>query len=406
MCNHDADARLGGIDRRSFLRTSAMTFAAFALPWGSRAAHAAPAGGAGLPVLVAIYMRGAADGLNLVVPVRDRARYEQLRPTIALKDKDLLTLTPQFSLNKALQPLHPLYNRGELAVLHAVGSPHPTRSHFEAQDYMERAAPGSTSGPGWLNQSLVPIGGAGALRGVGLGKRPLALTGDEDTFATPSLDAAAGPDPRRRAALAAMFAQTAGVYPRTGASAFAAADVVKTVDRTTTVAYPGGPFGTGLKDAAALIKADLGARVICVDVGGWDHHNDLVNRMAGVGAGFAAALAAFWEDLGPAWRAKTCALTMTEFGRTAAENGSFGTDHGHGSVMFALGGGLNGGRVIADWPGLAAAQLNEGRDLKVTTDFRDVFAEVLNKHMKVNLGDMTPIFPGRAPKAADFPGLF
>ena len=117
-------------------------------------------------------------------------------------------------------------------------------------------------------------------------------------------------------------------------------------------------------------------------------------------------VAAFWDDLGPTWRAKTCALTMTEFGRTAAENGSFGTDHGHGSVMFALGGVVNGGRVIADWPGLAQTQLNEGRDLKVTTDFRDVFAEVLNKHMKVNVADMGPIFPGRAPQAANFPGLF
>lgn len=402
MCTNDAEL---GIDRRGFLRTSAMTLAAFALPWGARVAHAAPAG-AGLPVLVAIYMRGAADGLNLVVPVRDRARYEQLRPTIALKDKDLLTLNAQFSLNKALGALHPLYNRGELAVLHAVGSPHPTRSHFEAQDYMERAEPGGTGGSGWLNRSLVPLGGTDVLRAVGLGKRPLALSGAQDTFATPSLDAAAGPDPKRRTALQAMFASTAGVYPRTGASAFAAADVIKTIGRTTTVTYPGGPFASGLKDAAAIIKADVGARVICIDVGGWDHHNDLVDRMAGVGAGFAAALAAFWDDLGPTWRAKTCALTMTEFGRTAAENGSFGTDHGHGSVMFALGGAVNGGRVIADWPGLAPTQLNEGRDLKVTTDFRDVFAEVLNKHMKVNLADMGPIFPGRAPQASSFPGLF
>lgn len=393
-------------DRREFLRRSALTCAAFALPWGAaRRAEAAPSTD---PVLVTIFLRGAADGLNLVVPTGEYARYQKLRPTIAVPRNQLITLDNRFALHPELEPLKALYGNDQLAVVHAVGSPHPTRSHFEAQDYMERAAPGSLSGPGWLNATLKALGSAsGPLQGVGFGAACLALQGDADTFVTDGLDAAQGVTGDRRKALEAMFKPVKNVLGRKARGAFTAMDQIATVNRTTSVTYPSAPLANGLKDAAALIKSSLPVRVIALEMGGWDHHNDETRRMKACAATFAESLRAFWKDLGTAERDRTLVLVMTEFGRTAAENGSQGTDHGHGSVMFALGGRrLRGGRVVGRWPGIGPNDLNEGRDLKVTTDFRDVFAEVLDKHMGLAPAQQASVFPGHAVKPANYPGLF
>lgn len=391
------------VDRREFVRRTALTAAALALPLGARRAAANPSTD---PVLVTIFLRGAADGLNLVVPIGERARYDALRPTIGIPSAQLVGLNARFALHPQLAPLAPLFGSRDLAIVHAVGSPHGTRSHFEAQDYMERAAPGSNAGAGWLNATLAALGGAaGPLTGVGLGPAPLSLAGAETTFSTESLDAAASVGGGRRVALEAMYRRAKGVLGRGGRGAFSAMDALATVDRATTVTYPAGPLAVGLKDAAALIKSGVGVRVLALEMGGWDHHEDEAPRLDACARSLAGALAAFWQDLGRADRARTCVLVMTEFGRTAAENGSAGTDHGRASAMFALGGPVRGGRVVTRWPGIAPGDLEDGRDLKVTTDFRDVFAEVLDRHMRIPPAQQAPIFPGFTVNPTNYAGV-
>lgn len=394
-------------DRRGFLKGSALTCAAFSLPFGARSAEAAIGGD---KCVVAIFLRGAADGLNLVVPVGQRARYDALRPTIGIPDASLIGLNSQFSLHPSLGALKPLYNRGELAILHAVGSPHPTRSHFEAMDYMERANPGSKSGAGWLNATVTALGATKVTDAVGFAKStPLSLSGGAQAVVASSLSRmriTGAEANKRRSAIEALFKGIGGHLGTKTRSAFSAADAFKSINRNTSVSYPNSPFSAALKDAAALIKSNLGVRVMSLDLGGWDHHSDEVNRMSGVAGLLAASLAAFWDDLGAAGRNKTVAMVMTEFGRTAKENGSKGTDHGHGSVMFTLGGSVAGGKVVTNWPGIGANQLYQGRDLKVTTDFRDVFSEVLDRHMGLNPTKQAPIFPGRTVRRGNYPGQF
>lgn len=396
------------LDRRTFLRRSALGCAALGLPaFDLRSASAATSNA---PVLVTVFMRGAADGLNLVVPERDRTHYNALRPNIKLATKDLLALDSNFGLHPALKPLHGLFKSGDLAVLHAAGSPHASRSHFESMDYMERANPGSNSGAGWLNNTLGVLGASTAapspLQGIGFPREALSLSGTVPTFSAGSLDVATAVTGSRRTALEAMFAGVAGGPAGNARRGFRVMDELAAVNRATAVSYPASPFGMALKDTAALIKGGTPVRVVALELGGWDHHTDELNRMNGMAAALAGGLAAFWSDLGAAEKARTVVLTMTEFGRTAKENGSGGTDHGHGSVMFALGGAIRGGRVVTKWPGIAPAQLNEGRDLKVTTDFRNVFSEILHKHMAVRPVDQANIFPGFTVKTADYPGLF
>jgi uncharacterized protein (DUF1501 family) len=190
--------------------------------------------------------------------------------------------------------------------------------------------------------------------------------------------------------------------------AFSAVDLVASVDTTTSVVYPPGELGPVLQDAAALIKADIGIKVIAIDIGGWDHHSAQLAAMDGVGGQLAASLAAFWTDLG-ACQSSTLTVAMTEVGRRVGENGALGTDHGHGGLMWALGGGLTGGRVVLkddQWPGLAPANLFAGQDLAVTTDFRDVFAEILSVHMGTSLAQLAPVFPNFSVSQANLPGLY
>lgn len=394
------------LDRRQFLKHSLVAASALVLPGGAERARATGTA----PALVALFLRGGADGLTLVPPHGDPSYYA-LRPNLQVAPGSELDLDGFFGLHPALAPLLPLYDTGALAVLHAAGSPDPSRSHFDAQDFMETAAPGDKSVvDGWLNRFLASAGAGDPLAGVSLRKQASrAMAGPTPTVAFSSIArfALGGAYPtQRRAALEALY-QTTGDGPLAAGleSAFASLDRVASVDTSTAVAYPGSPLASALRDAAALIKGAAGVRAVSIDAGGWDHHSDQLERIAPLAGDLAGSLAAFYEDLGPC-ADDTVTLVMTEFGRRPNENGALGADHGHGGMMLALGGGVQGGRVLVPggWPGLAPGDLFDGEDLEVVTDFRAVFAEVLKRHM--GAADLADVFPGYPPSATDFPGLF
>lgn len=398
------------LSRRHFLRAGAVGMSAFFLPRGLavRAAHAANS-----PVLVALYLRGGADALTLVVPTFD-PYYYSLRPTLQVPPGSEIPLADGFGFHHSLSGLMPLWNAGRLAVIHASGSPDPSRSHFDCQDFMERGAPGDKSiGTGWLNRYLGVAGGGAPISGVTLKRSTVkSMIG-----AAPSVAFASIADfrmlgnfvPQRREAVEARYAsETDPILGQGMRNAFEVLDIVGGVDTTSAVTYPAGELGPALRDAAALIKAEVGVRIIALDLGGWDHHTNQEALITALGQELSAALAAFYTDLG-AWGDTTLTLAMTEFGRRPSQNGGGGSDHGHGGVMFAVGGGIDGGRVILKddvWPGLAPANLYNGEDLQVTTDFRDVFAEALNRHLLANLGAMAPVFPNFTLDAGRFPGLW
>jgi len=277
---------------------------------------------------------------------------------------------------------------------------------------MERAAPGDPLVvDGWLNRYLDVLGGLESWRGITIGSaEALALKGASPSLAFTSIDEFVL-DPRapRAGALASMYGQTSSLeLRRAWQSAWDAVGALSDVDRRSDVLYAPGPFGRALADAAALVRADVGVRVLAIDLGGWDHHAGEDESLAPVAGQLASGIAAFRDDLGAHW-GRTCVLGMTEFGRTAAENGARGTDHGHGSVMLCAGGRVAGGRVLLagdDWPGLDPGRLHDGRDLAVTTDFRDVFAEVLHRHMGAPVGSLGAVLPGHAVVPGRLPGLF
>lgn len=375
------------LSRREFLRGSGAALVALAVPplW----AKDARAAGAD-PVVVKIFLRGGADALSLVVPHGD-SDYALLRPTIKLLPTATRNLDGFYGLHPSLAALEPLYRNGSLAIVHAVGSPDPTRSHFEAQDYMENAAPGRHDvASGWLNRYLATQSITGSFAGVSIGSsKALSLVGNVDTVSMVSLDTFQPGDlfhPARLGAIQGAFEAWPDVrMQQTSNEMLEGAAIVATVNRTTSVVYPNTNFGKALKDGAALIKAQIGVRALAIDLSSFDHHSEMKVELPTLCTTLAAGLAAFHQDLGT-HAARTLTLVTSEFGRTAAENGSGGTDHGHGGVLFALGGGVRGGRVLTrggSWPGLAQSNLWEGRDLPVTTDFRDVYAEVLRRHLGV-----------------------
>jgi len=395
------------ITRRELMKTAALGATAFLLPGGIRNARAA----GGEPVLVAVFMRGAADGLHLVVPHGD-PRYYQLRPQIAVPRGSEIDLDGFFGLCPQLAALHPLYQSGQLAVLHAFGSPAGTRSHFDAQDFMERAAPDDFSVyDGWLNRYLRAIGSDRSLAAVTLGDaKALALEGAAPSLSFRSLSGfrmSGEFRSERRAALETLYRSLPGtLLGRSGGELFDALDQVAAIENDSQVEYPRWyGFGKALRDAAALIRADVGVRVVALDVGGWDHHEDLPGSMDHTAPRFAEALAAFMQDLGSS-AGRTAVMVTTEFGRKCQEDGSLGTDHGHGSVAFMLGAGVHGGRVLVrdGWPGLGPDELFDGRDLAVTTDFRDLFAEVLDRHM--GLAQLASVFPRHPVDTGRYPGVF
>lgn len=391
------------LTRRSFLRASAVTVGAFgtAPSWLLRAAaqeHNSR------KVLVAIFQRGAADGLNLVVPFFE-PRYYEVRPGIAIpapgRPNGGLDLDGRFAFHPALQPLKPLWDRGELAVVHAAGSPDPTRSHFDAQDYMECGTPGTKTEDGWLNRALPSTGaGVSPVRAIASGAQlPRTLRGSRNAVAVDNLPRFQVANKDTAGLLERLYADTSDAHLKAqGTATFNAVRMLESVRARPYTPADGalytGEFGTRLQQIARLIKADVGVEVAFADIGGWDHHGNENNQLTPLARQFAQSLAAFARDMGDRME-DIVIVTMSEFGRTVAENGNAGTDHGHGNVMMVMGGGVRGGQVYGEWPGLAPEQLHERRDLAITTDFRDVLGELVTKHLGQRVSH---VFPGYEPQ--------
>jgi uncharacterized protein (DUF1501 family) len=410
--------------RRFFLKSSGLALVSFgALPSALVRSVYAADGARRRKTLVVVFQRGACDGLNTVVPHGERAYYSA-RPTIAIPrprrgdGKDAaLDLDGFFGLHPSLAPFLPLWMDGRLAVLHAVGSPDPTRSHFDAQDFMESGTPGRKSTEdGWMNRHLQASAGgddATPFRGVAMSQTlPRSLAGRAPAVAMASIrDFGLRPEagPQLARGLEDMYAGAVrDVLHGTGREAFSAVDFLKKAAPSryapaAGAAYPRGPYGESLKQIAQLVKADVGVEVAFTDIGGWDHHaaeGGVQGQLAQRLREFGAALAAFDRDLGDRMQ-DVVVVTLTEFGRAVRENGNRGTDHGHASVVFVLGGPVRGGRVHGSWPGLSADGLFEGRDLAVTTDFRDLLGEVLTRHLGAR--ELSAVFPGHS--TSRFPGV-
>jgi uncharacterized protein (DUF1501 family) len=406
------------MNRRIFLRNSglAMVGIGTAPMWLKRALYAADAPSPRKKILVAIFQRGAADGLNVVVPHGEKAYYD-LRPTIAIprpsasgerSGDTAIDLDGFFGLHPSLAPLKPLYAAQHLAIVDAVGSPDPTRSHFDAQDYMESGTPGlKSTDSGWMNRALPKIEGKESpVRAVALGAQlPRAMRGREPALALQSIGGFQVRDEDAAMQFEQMYkASKDPVLQAAGRETFEAMAMLQSIQKQPYTPAAGadyrGPFGNSLKQIAQLIKSDVGVEMAFADIGGWDNHfnevaqksteGQLANRLQE----FGTSLAAFWQDMGDRMQ-DVVVVTMSEFGRTARENGSRGTDHGHANSMFVMGGGVKGGRVYGKWPGLEREQLYEGRDLALTTDFRDVLGELVSRHM--GNPSVNGVFPGYRP---------
>jgi len=414
------------ISRRVFIRSGGLALVSLGLDplFLGRAAYALGTGGRrrasdNRRTIVCLFQRGAVDGLNMVVPYGDAAYYRE-RPRIAVPLNRVVKLDDHFGLHPSLEPLEAWWNRGHLAVVHAVGSPDVTRSHFDAQDYMETGTPGlKSTRDGWVNRHCqharehedTPF------RAVAFGPQlPRALAGSAPALAIDDLRAfGIQGRPRGRDRMTAAFealygAEATGLVATSSAEAFEAVRMLRVADPTqhepaNGAEYPRGRLGQSLRQIAQMIKANLGLEVAFTDVGGWDTHvnqgaeaGQLAARLSELGG----ALAAFAADLGERL-ADVVVLTMSEFGRTVKENGNAGTDHGHATAMLVLGGSVRGGQIAGRWPGLAPDARFEGRDLAVTTDFRDLFCEVLARHLGQT--DLGAVFPGHEIDERRFPGV-
>jgi uncharacterized protein (DUF1501 family) len=400
------------MNRRLFLKSSGIAmFGTGAAPaWLSRAAYAEDRPGSRSKVLIAVFQRGAVDGMSMVAPFGEKSYYE-LRPNLAIPKPDgtresAIDLDGFFGLHPALAPLQPLYAEGQLAIVQAAGSPDPTRSHFDAQDYMESGTPGRKgTGDGWMNRALSgsqPV--KSPVRAVSLGTTlSRTLRGQNEAIAISNLRDFQVRDAGGSQTFESMYAATLDkVMNGAGRETFEAVRLMQSLQKQTYtpaagVTYPAGRFGQSLRQIAQLIKADVGLEVAFTDGGGWDTHVNQIAARATEGqlarllTDFGAGLAAFHRDMGDRM-ADILLVTMSEFGRTARENGTRGTDHGHANAMFVLGGGVRGGKVYGEWPGLEADRLYEGRDLAVTTDFRDVLGELVERHL--GNADVGHVFPG------------
>ncbi len=407
-----------GWTRRALIKGSGLALLSLSLggtpPFLRRAAAAAePLPHGRRKVLVALFQRGAMDGLMAVTPVHDPA-LAAARPNLFMGLRQGQTdLDGRFAMHPAFAPLLPLYREGRLAVVHGVGSVHKTRSHFDAQDYMEMGTPGVKSTPsGWLNRAAGLLGPrASSARMVALtDKLPRSFYGDRPAIAVDDLQSFGirvpdGPEAseRFRAGFASMYAGSAKrLARRVGKESFEAVEVLRKTDWSgyrpgDGAVYPDSALARRLRQVAMLIKAEVGLEVAFTDAGGWDTHvrqGTAAGSFADRAAELSGALAAFWTDLGP-YQDDVTVLTMTEFGRTVEQNGSLGTDHGRGSCLFVLGNEVDGGRVHGTVPErLVKDALEDGRDLPVTTDFRSVFAEVAGKHLGIPRSHDGLVFPG------------
>ncbi|HEX8368251.1 MAG TPA: DUF1501 domain-containing protein [Pyrinomonadaceae bacterium] len=421
------------MDRRYFLKSSGIALASFGLMSAAPnflrqfadAQTLADAKGK-KKILITIFQRGAVDGLNMVVPYGEDNYYE-LRRSIAIqsphKPEGAINLDGYFGLHPSLKPLEAFWKNKQLAVLHSVGSPDNTRSHFDAQDYMESGTPGvKSTRDGWLNRVLQTNKSDkdSPFRAVSMTTQiPRSLIGRAPTVALTNL---------------ADFSIKAGVYTQsvaggfegiwqenskdglgeTGKETFEAVNFLKQANPAqfkpeNGAVYPNTPFARSLRQIAQLIKANVGLEIAFTDTPGlnWDTHANeggARGQLANLLRDFGASIAALATDLGQRMD-DVVILTMSEFGRTARQNGTNGTDHGHGNAMFVLGNSVKGGKVYGDWKGLKPDQLNEGRDLAVTTDFRDVFAEVSARHLgNKNLDKVFPNYQANAKKFRGFLG--
>jgi uncharacterized protein (DUF1501 family) len=412
------------MNRRFFLHRGALAVAGTAaIPSFMVRSVMAEAASAPGQRLVVIFQRGAADGLNVVVPYREK-NYYSMRPTIAIPQNQVIDLDGFFGLHPSLASFKPLYDQGHLAIVHACGSPDMSRSHFDAQDYMESGTPGvKGTDDGWLNRALQAedllhrCEGTcehSAFRALALGADvPLTLAGKIPAIALNNVNgfnvAGRGPTPSAAAnAFQAMYADSGDqILHAAGDETFEAVRMLRAANPAqyqpaNGASYPNNDFGNSMKQIAQLLKANLGVEAAFTDVNGWDTHQNqggvngqLANRLSDLSQG----VAAFWRDMGDSAENVTL-VTMSEFGRTAHENGTGGTDHGHANAMFVLGGRVNGGKVYGKWPGLSNEQLNQGRDLALTTDYRAVLGEVVSS--TIGARDLEKVFPGASLNPAGF----
>jgi uncharacterized protein (DUF1501 family) len=384
--------------------------------WMPRLAFAPPKTAPRGDTLVVVFLRGAADVLNMVVPHGEGAYY-QLRPTLGIprpddskskKEGRTIDLDGFFGFHPALQSLLDAWQSRQLAIIHACGAPDESRSHFKAMELMERGVASATDGgpaSGWIGRHLATLntGNSSPLRAVGMGTRPQrSLSGSVPVSALRSIaDFHLGGDPRvlqqMRAALNAVYQDDV-----LGQDTLSILDTLEKLDpinyQSPVATYPDTEFGLALKQTAMLIKAEVGLEVSAIDVGGWDTHfaqGAGTGQMPNLMKDLAEGLAAFHADMFEHMHQLTT-VTMSEFGRRASENGSLGTDHGHGSMMMVLGGHVNGGRVHGEWPGLGEGQLIGPGDLAVTTDYRDVLSEILVK--RLNNPALEEVFPNYQPR--------
>ena len=366
--------------------------------------------------LLVLFQRGAMDGLNAVVPYGER-NYYSMRPSIAIPapsrggQTSAIDLDGFFGLHPSLQPLETLFHNRQLAVVHAAGSPDNTRSHFDAQDFMESGTPGVRSTEdGWLNRYLQkqPEENATPFRAVAMGQQlPRTLKGLAPALSIPDIHQFQVMAPGQLSGSAqggfeALYSQTVDHALRgTGQETFEALDMLKKVreqkyEPANGAEYPKGKLGQSLQQIAQMVKGNIGLEVAFLDVGGWDHHvneGGVQGQLSNLLRELGESLAAFHRDMGDQMK-DLVVVTMSEFGRTARENGNRGTDHGHANCMFVIGGPVQGGKVYGRWPGLGASQLYEGRDLAVTTDFRAVLGEIIHRHL--GNSDIKYVFPGFA----------
>jgi uncharacterized protein (DUF1501 family) len=410
-------------NRRFFLKSGGLALASVGVVGGApsflkrvvQAQGVTAAANGKRKTLISIFQRGAVDGLNMVVPHGERAYYE-LRPQIAIAQpgrgelhESAVDLDGFFGLHPSMRALKRLWDEKRLAVVHAVGSPDNTRSHFDAQDYMESATPGvKSTQDGWLNRLVLsrPDPKATPFRAISMTQNlPRSMQGRAAAVAMRNLSdfqiRAGAYTPSVQGGFEGLYEQgVEDVLRGTGKETFEAVNFLKKVNPAqyrpeNGAQYPRGEFGNALVQIAQLIKAGVGLEVAFTDVGGWDTHRGqggARGQLSNLLGQFAQGLSALVTDLGPARMEDVLVLTMSEFGRTVRQNGTQGTDHGHANAVLVIGGAVRGGKVYGRWPGLKEEQLHEGRDLALTTDFRDVFGEVASRH----LGgvDLKRVFPG------------
>jgi uncharacterized protein (DUF1501 family) len=406
MTQHQTDCcpEYAALSRRG-LFTGALAVGASTTVFGSAVVTASPAAAAPAPaVLVVLSMRGACDGLNLVVPHADPAYYAA-RPNIGVPSETLLARDGMFGLHPSLAPLVPFWTAGKMAAVHATGLPAPNRSHFAAMEEVEDADPGSAIRSGWLNRLVGTDADANPLQALNLagGVAPASLYGPQPVMSADSVGGMgiAGDDEwdeehRRIRSLHRLWDGNRSGLGRAMRSTFGAVAGFQAVKDTPDepangAAYPGSDLGRALAGVARVIKGDVGVAVLTVDQGDWDHHTDIGTvewgRLVQNAGDLARSLAAFLTDLGP-WADKVTVVTISEFGRRVQENASGGTDHGYGNVMFLAGAGVKGGAYYGKWPGLANTL---DADLLVTTDYRSVLSEVVVSRFGAST---SAVFPG------------